>query len=239
LRTALLSSISHDLRTPLASIIGAVSSLLRFGKGFDENTRRDLLQTIHEEADRLNRFVGNLLDMTKLEAGALTPHLRWEDLTDLIGAAIESQKARISGDRFRVQLEPGLPMLAIDFVLMEQVLINLFDNAHKNSDPASPVTIRGSRSGQEVVLSIHDEGVGIERGELTRIFEKFYRVRAKDRKVAGTGLGLAICKGIVEAHGGSIAAASDGPGRGSTFTIRLPVASESPNLVLEESVDVD
>jgi two-component system sensor histidine kinase KdpD len=239
LRTALLSSISHDLRTPLASIIGAVSSLLRFGKGFDENTRRDLLQTIHEEADRLNRFVGNLLDMTKLEAGALTPHLRWEDLTDLIGAAIESQKARISGDRFRVQLEPGLPMLAIDFVLMEQVLINLFDNAHKNSDPASPVTIRGSRSGQEVVLSIHDEGVGIEREELTRIFEKFYRVRAKDRKVAGTGLGLAICKGIVEAHGGSIAAASDGPGRGSTFTIRLPVASESPNLVLEESVDVD
>src|SRR5262249_33985274 len=158
--------------------IGAVSSLLRFGKGFDENTRHDLLQTIHEEADRLNRFVGNLLDMTKLEAGALTPHLRWEDLTDLIGAAIESQKSRIPGDRFKVQIEPDLPMLAIDFVLMEQVLINLFDNAHKNSDPMTLITIGASHSGQEVVLSIRDEGVGIEREELARIFDKFYRVRA-------------------------------------------------------------
>ena len=234
LRTALLSSISHDLRTPLASIIGAVSSLLRFGKGFDENTRRDLLQTIHEEADRLNRFVGNLLDMTKLEAGALIPHLRWEDLTDLIGAAIESQKARISGDRFRVQLEPELPMLAIDFVLMEQVLINLFDNAHKNSEPSSPITVRGLRSGQEVVLSIRDEGGGIEREELTRIFEKFYRVRAKDRKVAGTGLGLAICKGIVEPMAARSAqrAKARGGARPSPFACR-----SGPNcraLVLEE-----
>lgn len=237
LRTALLSSISHDLRTPLASIMGAASSLLRFGKGFDENARHDLMQTIHEEADRLNRFVGNLLDMTKLEAGALAPQLKWEDLSDLIGAAIASQKSRIAGDRFKVELEPGLPMLAIDFVLMEQVLINLIDNAHKNSDPAAPITIRASRLGQEVVLSVRDEGAGIAGAELERIFDKFYRVRDKDRKVAGTGLGLAICKGIVEAHGGTIAAASDGPGQGAAFTIRLPIASEAPALTLEESAD--
>ncbi|MCI0431654.1 MAG: ATP-binding protein [Rhodospirillales bacterium] len=237
LRAALLSSISHDLRTPLASIMGAASSLLRFGKGFDEGTRHDLVQTIHEEADRLNRFVGNLLDMTKLEAGALTPQLKWEDLTDLIGAAIASQRSRIPGDRFKVDLEPGLPMLAIDFVLMEQVLINLIDNAHKNSDPAMPIAIRALRSSQEVELSVRDEGAGIAEAELGRIFEKFYRVGAKDRKVAGTGLGLAICKGIVEAHGGTISAASEGLGCGSVFTIRLPIASEAPTLTPEEAVD--
>ncbi len=237
LRAALLSSISHDLRTPLASIMGAASSLLRFGKGFSETTRQDLTQTIHEEAERLNRFVGNLLDMTKLEAGALTPQLNWEDLTDLVGAAIESQKSRIPGDRFKVELEPGLPMLALDFVLMEQVLINLIDNAHKNSDAASPITISAHRTGQEVVISVRDEGVGIAAQELEQIFEKFYRVRAKDRKVAGTGLGLAICKGMVEAHGGEIWAESEGLERGSTFKIRLPLASEAPVLPVEESAD--
>ena len=239
LRAALLSSISHDLRTPLASIMGAASSLLRFGKGFEESTRQDLTQTIYEEAERLNRFVGNLLDMTKLEAGALAPQLKWEDLTDLIGAAIESQKSRIAGSRFKVELDPELPMLAIDFVLMEQVLINLIDNAHKNSDPLAPIAIRGRRLGQEVLISVADEGIGIAAHELERIFEKFYRVRAKDRKVAGTGLGLAICKGIVEAHGGAISAESDGLGRGATFTIRLPVSSEAPALPAEESLDVE
>jgi two-component system, OmpR family, sensor histidine kinase KdpD len=239
LRGALLSSISHDLRTPLASIMGAASSLVRFGKGFDENTRQDLTQTIHEEADRLNRFVGNLLDMTKLEAGALAPQLKWEDVTDLIGAAIESQKSRIPGDRFKVEVEPGLPMLAVDFVLMEQVLINLIDNAHKNSDSGSIIGIRAQRAAQEVVLAVHDQGVGIAHEELERIFEKFYRVRAKDRKVAGTGLGLAICKGIVEAHGGAISAESEGLGRGSVFKIRLPVAADAPALPLEEPADAD
>jgi two-component system sensor histidine kinase KdpD len=239
LRAALLSSISHDLRTPLASIMGAASSLLRVGKGFEESTRQDLTQTIHEEAERLNRFVGNLLDMTKLEAGALAPQLKWEDLTDLIGAAIESQKSRIPGSRFKVELEADLPMLAIDFVLMEQVLINLIDNAHKNSDPATTIWIRGRRVGQDVLISVSDEGIGIAEHELERIFEKFYRVRAKDRKVAGTGLGLAICKGIVEAHGGAISAASEGLGRGATFTIRLPISSETPVLPLEESLDVE
>ncbi|MDF2764826.1 MAG: sensor histidine kinase KdpD, partial [Rhodospirillales bacterium] len=239
LRAALLSSISHDLRTPLASIMGAASSLLRFGKGFDENTRHDLTQTIHEEAERLNRFVGNLLDMTKLEAGALTPQLKWEDVTDLIGAAIESQKSRISGDRFKVEIEPGLPMLAVDFVLMEQVLINLIDNAHKNSNPGAPIAIRAHRAGQEVVLIVADQGAGIPAEELQRIFDKFYRVRAKDRKVAGTGLGLAICKGIVEAHGGAISAESEGLGRGAAFKIRLPIASEAPALPLEEPADAN
>jgi two-component system sensor histidine kinase KdpD len=237
LRAALLSSISHDLRTPLASIMGAASSLLRFGKGFDENTRHDLTQTIHEEAERLNRFVGNLLDMTKLEAGALAPQLKWEDVTDLVGAAIESQKSRITGDRFKVQIEPGLPMLAIDFVLMEQVLINLIDNAHKNSEPGSPIAIRAGRTGAEVTITVSDEGVGIPAEELERIFDKFYRVRAKDRKVAGTGLGLAICKGIVEAHGGAISAESEGLGRGAAFKVRLPIASDAPVLPLDEQAD--
>ena len=185
----------------------------------------------------MNRFVGNLLDMTKLEAGALAPQLKWEDLTDLVGAAIESQKSRIPGDRFKVQLEPGLPMLALDFVLMEQVLVNLIDNAHKNSDPASPITIGAYCKGQEMVISVRDEGVGIAAQELEPILEKFYRVRAKDRKVAGTGLGLAICKGIVEAHGGEIWAESEGPEHGAVFNIRLPLASEAPVLPVEESAD--
>jgi two-component system sensor histidine kinase KdpD len=129
-------------------------------------------------------------------------------------------------------------MIAFDFVLMEQVLINLIDNAHKNSDPTSLIGIRAHRSGQEVVLAVRDAGVGIAPEELGRIFEKFYRVRAKDRKVAGTGLGLAICKGIVEAHGGAILAESEGLGRGAVFKVRLPIASEAPSLTLEEPADV-
>jgi len=223
LRAALLSSISHDLRTPLASIIGSATSLISFGETYTEEVRKDLLGTILEEAERLNRFVGNLLQMTKLESGAITPKRQWVDLDDLIGTTVERMERRLVGHRIVTEVAPGLPPLYVDFVLMENVLTNLLDNAVKYSPSGSVVTVRSRLEEGDVVVEVEDQGVGIAPEDHAHVFDKFFRVYARDTVVAGTGLGLAICKGIVESHGGSIELESDGPGTGSTFRIRLPV----------------
>ncbi len=223
LRSALLSSISHDLRTPLASIIGSASSLLTYGQDFDQPTRTDLLETIQEEAERLNRFVGNLLDITRLESGKLDLNREWAELEDVIGSALARMKKMLEGHRLAIEVEPGIPLVRLDFVLMEQVLVNLLDNAAKYSPAGATITITARQDAGHVNLVVADEGVGVPAGELERIFDKFYRVRAADRQVAGTGLGLSICRGIVEGHGGTIAACIPPSGKGLMFTIRLPV----------------
>jgi two-component system sensor histidine kinase KdpD len=223
LRNALLSSISHDLRTPLTSIIGAVTSLQTADKGFSADTRRDLLLTIQEEAERLNRFVGNLLDMTRLESGALQMNRAWVEAEDVIGSALARAEKTLKGRRIDVQIEPDLPLLWLDFVLMEQVLINLLDNAAKYSAPETTIRVDARRSGGGVTLDIADEGVGVPPDDLERIFDKFYRVRRGDQQVAGTGLGLSICRGIVDAHGGRISARLQPNKKGTVFTIELPV----------------
>lgn len=234
LRAALLSSISHDLRTPLASIIGSVTSLLSYGRELTEEARHDLLHTIQEEAERLNRFVGNLLDMTKLESGALSLRRDWTDVAEVIGTAVARARPQLRDRPVEIEVEAGLPMLRLDYVLFEQVLFNLLDNAAKYGPPEESVRIAARREGGTIAVSVSDRGPGIPPVDRERVFDKFHRVRSGDRVVAGTGLGLSICRGIVEAHGGTIVAESPlADGRGTAFIIRLPVevAPETPREV--------
>jgi two-component system sensor histidine kinase KdpD len=227
LRAALLSSVSHDLRTPLASIIGSITSLLSYGGAYSEPVRRDLMLTVQEEAERLNRFVGNLLDMTKLESGALEIKRDWVEIGELVGAAVERVRRHLGQRRIKLELADRLPMVRVDFVLFEQVLFNLLDNATKYSPSDSTVRLVAERAGGDVIIEVIDEGPGIPADDLERVFDKFHRVRRGDRQTVGTGLGLSICRGIAEAHGGSITARSPvAGGRGTAMTIRLPVEAQ-------------
>ncbi len=221
LRSALLTSISHDLRTPLASILGAATSLKSYRPVLDEAAQEELIGTIQEEAERLNRFIANLLDMTRLESGAIEPHAEIVDLGDIVGSAL-GRAAKVLGDhKVVVDLSPDLPVLKVDPVLLEQVLFNLLDNAAKYTAPGTEVRVEARREGEMLRLEILDEGEGIPPEDTERIFDKFYRIQAADRKRAGTGLGLAICRGFVEAMGGSIVAGNRRDRRGAVFTVRL------------------
>ena len=226
LRAALLTSISHDLRTPLAAILGAVSSLRSFADKYEAAEREELLATLQDEAERLNRFVSNLLDMTRLESGALELKLDLVDVGEIIGAALQRAGSVLARHRVEIAVAPELPMLRLDAVLFEQVLFNLLDNAAKYSLPDSRIDIRGSRDGELVEIEVADEGPGIPRADRERIFDKFYRVQAQDRRRAGTGLGLAICRGFVEAMGGWIVARNRRDRSGAVLTIRMPVVPE-------------
>jgi two-component system sensor histidine kinase KdpD len=223
LRSALLTSISHDLRTPLASILGSATSLRNFRGSLDEAAQEELAATIQEEAERLNRFIGNLLDMTRLESGAITLNADLVDLAEIVGTALARAGKVLVGHRVAVDLAPDLPMLRLDPVLFEQVLFNLLDNAAKYAPAGSAITVRARRDAQEVRLEVLDEGDGIAPNDLERIFDKFYRVQAADRRRAGTGLGLAICRGFVEAMQGRITAGNRGDRSGAVFTVTLPV----------------
>jgi two-component system, OmpR family, sensor histidine kinase KdpD len=226
LRAALLTSISHDLRTPLASILGAASSLRSFPEKYGAAEREELLTTLHDEAERLNRFVSNLLDMTRLESGAVELKLDLIDVGEIIGAALQRAASVLARHRVEVAVAPELPMLRLDAMLFEQVLFNLLDNAAKYSPPGSRIDIRAGRDGELIEIEIVDEGPGIPPNDLERIFDKFYRVQAQDRRRAGTGLGLAICRGFVEALGGWIAARNRRDRSGAVLTIRMPVVPE-------------
>jgi two-component system sensor histidine kinase KdpD len=221
LQTALLNSISHDLRTPLVSITGALSSLDEDSPLLDSEVQHSLITTAREEADRLNRLVGNLLDMTRLEAGAIHLHCEASDVQDLIGATLEQFGSRLESRPIRVDLPPDFPLVPLDFVLIGQVLFNVIDNALKYSPAASPVDIQVQIVGQSLEIATADRGVGIPPGDLERVFDKFYRVQRPDN-VRGTGLGLSISKGIIEAHRGSIRA-ENRSGGGTIVTIGLPL----------------
>lgn len=222
LRSALLTSISHDLRTPLASILGAASSL-RTLKGLDAADHEELLSTIQDEAERLNRFIANLLDMTRLESGAVEPNMELLDVAEVVGSVLRRADKVLAGHRVETSLAGPLPMLRLDPVLFEQVLFNLLDNAAKYSPPGTVIRIEGRRDGDRVRLRIVDEGNGIPAEDLNRVFDKFYRVRKTDRQRAGTGLGLAICRGFVEAMGGTIEAGNRHDRPGAVFAVALPV----------------
>lgn len=223
LRSALLTSISHDLRTPLASILGSATSLKNYRHTLDDAAQAELAGTIQEEAERLNRFISNLLDMTRLESGAIEPRSDLVDLDDVVGSALRRAGKVLSGHEVEIDLAANLPMLKLDPVLFEQVLFNILDNAAKYSAADTKIRLEARREGGLVSLSVTDEGDGIPPADLERIFDKFYRVQAADKKRAGTGLGLAICRGFVEAMGGTIVAANRKQGRGANFTITLPV----------------
>jgi len=221
LQTALLNSISHDLRTPLVSITGALSSLSNDQVSLDESDRRSLIDTASEEADRLNRLVGNLLDMTRLESGAMRLKPDAADIQDLIGSSLEEVSSRLGSRTMLVDVPDDLPLVSMDFVLIQRVLVNVIDNALKYSPPETQIEIKATMAGAFVEIMVADQGVGIPQEDLTRIFDKFYRVQ-RPNNVNGTGLGLAICKGIVDAHGGFISA-ENRPGGGTAITIALPV----------------
>jgi len=227
LRSALLTSISHDLRTPLASILGSASSLASQGAAFDEDTKKSLLGTIQEEAERLNRFIGNLLDMTRLESGAVEPRTTLAELSDVMGAALQRADKILARHRVELKLDADLPMLSLDMVLFEQTLFNLLDNAAKYSPPGSLIRVTARRVRDVVRLSVLDEGDGIPEADIEHIFDKFYRARGADHGRAGTGLGLAICRGFVEAMHGTITAANRADRRGAVVTISLPVPANA------------
>jgi two-component system sensor histidine kinase KdpD len=227
LRSALLTSISHDLRTPLASILGAATSLASHGAEWDSNLHGALVDTIREESERLNRFIGNLLDMTRLEAGPLEPHLERADVAEVIGAALRRARQILAGHRVKLTIAPDLPMVSLDMVLLEQVLFNLLDNAAKYTPEGSAIDVGAQQVGDVLRIEILDEGEGLPQGDLERIFDKFYRIQRTDRRPAGTGLGLAICRGFVEAMHGAISARNRTDRKGSCFRIDFPLARTS------------
>jgi two-component system, OmpR family, sensor histidine kinase KdpD len=229
LRASLLTSISHDLRTPLASIIGSISSLRSYGPLYDDAAREEMLTNAQDEAERLNRYVANLLDMTQLDAGALKPKREPCELQDLVGAAVRRTQKQLSQHRLKLSIPANLPLLLLDFVLMEQVLVNLLDNAAKYSPPGTQIEITASRHKFSVVITVRDEGPGIPPADQQRVFNKFYRVREDaDHARSGTGLGLAICRGFVEAMGGRIYTRNRSDVSGAEFIIEF-----SPEVVAE------
>jgi two-component system sensor histidine kinase KdpD len=227
LRSAMLTSVSHDLRTPLASILGSATSLKTYRSTLDEAEQTQLIDTIQEEAERLNRFISSLLDMTRLEAGAIQPKSELIDLGDVVGSALRRAGTLLAGHKVKIELQPELPMVALDPVLFEQVLFNLLDNAAKYAPLGTTISLTAEQTNQSIAIRVMDEGDGIPEADLERIFDKFYRARAGDRQRAGTGLGLAICRGFVEAMGGTISAANRQDRKGAVFTIRLPMPAHS------------
>ena len=226
LQSTLLSSLSHDLRTPLASILGAVTSLKSYGDVMPAADRADLLAAAEEETVRLTRFVANLLDMTRVESGVLDLRRDWVDLVGVVASAAARARKAFPSRPLVLALAPDLPLLRGDAALIEQTLFNLFDNADKYSPAGTPTRLEAhpTLAGETVVIAVEDEGRGIATGDLARIFDKFARVDPGDGRAAGTGLGLAIAKGVVEAMGGAVHAESPGSaGRGTRIVIRLPV----------------
>jgi len=223
LRSALLTSISHDLKTPLASVLGAAGALRDLSKSFDDDAKAELLTTIIDESERLNRFIANLLDMTKLESGAVVPNAALHDIGEIVGSALERASKILAKHRVEMEISPDLPMVSVDAVLFEQVLFNLLDNAAKYAPPDTTVRLQSWQEEDSVSLQILDEGDGVPSADLERIFDKFYRSRKGDQVRAGTGLGLAISRGFVEAMGGTITAANRTDRAGAVFTITLPV----------------
>ena len=235
LRSALLNSVSHDLRTPLSTVLGAATTLIEYGKSMEAEVQADLLSSIREEAERLNRYVGNLLDMTRLEGGGLNIRNDWVDVRDALGAAVDRVARRLGQRQVARDFPPMLTMVKADPALLEQALVNILENAIAYSEDGSRIEAAVYEDERNVVISIEDEGKGIPTALLQQVFERFQRLEeSSDRAAgAGTGLGLAIAKGFVEAMGGRIAAASPiHEGRGTRILISLPKEKATPHWLL-------
>jgi two-component system, OmpR family, sensor histidine kinase KdpD len=223
LQLALQRSISHDLRTPLASILGCVTSLRAYRRDFDDAAQDQLLGIIYDETERLSRYITNLLDMTRLEAGAISPRLELVHLDEIIGGALRRAYGILAGRGVVLELANRLPLVRVNPILFEQVLFNLLDNAAKYACPGTEVRIRTWCEACWVHVAVLDESNGICPIDLERIFEKFYRIERSDHGQGGSGLGLAICRGFVEAMGGEIVAGNRSDPTGSIFTITFSV----------------
>ncbi|HEX8795257.1 MAG TPA: sensor histidine kinase KdpD [Polyangiaceae bacterium] len=227
LRNSLLSSVSHDLRTPLAVVTGSTSALLDEHGPKDEKVRRELLQTAHEESLRLNRLVGNLLDMTRLEAGALRVQKEPQPVEEVVGAALGRMEDRLQGREVHTSIPLDMPLVPFDPALIEQVLINLLENATKYTPSGTPIDVSARVHDGEVEIEVADRGPGVDSRDRERVFEKFYR--AREGEGGGVGLGLTICRGIVSAHGGRIWV-DDRAGGGAVFRFTLPLEKKPPSL---------
>jgi two-component system, OmpR family, sensor histidine kinase KdpD len=222
MRASLLSSVSHDLRTPLGAITGAATTLLEDGASLPDKDRRALLESVAEQGFALERLVASLLDMTRVESGALVLRREWIPIDELVGSALARTKARLNPRTVRTQLD-DVPLLHVDPVLFEQVLVNLLDNGAKYTRPESVIEIAAHVSGNAIEMSIVDDGPGLPAG--IDVFEKF--VRGPGTKAGGLGLGLAISKSVVDAHGGTITGTTR-PTGGASFIVRLPVPPTPP-----------
>ncbi len=224
LRSALLSSVSHDLRTPLASIIGSSTSLLEYGDAFSKENQKELLTTIAEEAQRLDRHIQNLLDMTRLGQGSLTLKRDWVDIHDIISSATDRMQNALKDISLDIQISPTVPLLWIHGVLIEQAVVNLLDNAIHFSPVGGSISITSKADNENFIIEVCDQGPGIPAEETEKIFDMFYTVRRGDRSnFQGTGLGLAICRGMVAAHNGTVTANDGYHGHGTCMRISLPL----------------
>lgn len=229
-KSSLLSSVSHELRTPLTAIKTMLFNLREDPAMQPVHVRKEFLKSIDEELDYLNRLVGNLLDMSRIEAGTLKPHREWHLIDELFEGAIRRVGQRLERRALQIELSEDLPPIYVDGVEIQQVLVNLLDNALKFSPEDSPIRIGAATVGELIEVSVTNEGEGIPSNELERIFDRFYRVSSGDAPATpGTGLGLAICKGFVEAHDGRIVARSIA-GRQTTISFRLPLMKTVPTL---------
>ncbi|MDB5076808.1 MAG: histidine kinase [Chloroflexi bacterium] len=229
LKSALLSSVSHDLRTPLAGIKAAASSLLQDDIEWSAEDRNAFIMDINTEADRLSRLVSNLLDLSRIEAGAIRPDKDWEDVGELLERVLSRMRPRLEGHPIEQAIAGDLPMVQLDALQIEQVMTNLLENAAKYSPAGSPIIVSATATQAadgtpEIRIAVRDFGPGIPKAEQEKIFDKFYRVKSATARVSGTGMGLAIVKGLVDAQGGRVTVESS-PGNGSTFIVELPVGS--------------
>jgi two-component system sensor histidine kinase KdpD len=226
MRSSLLSAVSHDLRTPLASITGAATAL-RDDDNLGEATRGELVESIVDQAERLERLVANLLDMTRLESGGVSLRRDWVPLDEIIGSALTRLEAKLGSREITVEIAPDVPLVFVDPVLLEQLFVNLLENADKYTEARSPIEIRARNEGDRVAIDVLDHGPGIPAGAEEKVFEKFFR--GPSVGVPGAGLGLPICKGVVEAHGGTIVARNRSEG-GAAFHIVLPNGGTPPSV---------
>jgi two-component system sensor histidine kinase KdpD len=235
LKDSLLRSVSHDLRTPLGTITGGASSLADPSSPLTPEARRELAQSIWIEAERLNRLVGNLLNMSRLETGTMRVQKEWHPIDEVVGAALNRLERTLRDRPVEIEIPHDLPLVPIDGVLVEQVLVNLIENAAKFTPAGSPIAIRARVQGDAVLVEVADRGPGILAGWEERIFTKFQQSRDADplQERRGVGLGLAICKGFIEAHGGKIHAANR-PGGGAMFVFSLPLGKEPPPMPAAE-----
>ncbi len=234
-KSSLLSSVSHELRTPLATIKAAVTSLRSETVAWDTEARADLMAAVEEETDHLNQLVGNLLNMSRIEAGALKPQRSWNSLAEIVSSAIERTRQQTEKHLLEVDVSSDLPLIPVDYFQIEQVFINLISNSIKYSPEATTIVIHAERAdGDMLQVTVSNQGPHVQAEDLQRIFDKFYRVTAADR-VTGAGLGLSICKGIVEAHGGRIWA--ENLTHGFAFNFTLPLSVEGFPLKAGQEID--
>lgn len=234
MRSSLLSAVSHDLRTPLGAITGAATTLREDMGAMDPRQRTELLDTVCEEAERLERLVRNLLDMTQVDSGMLEVKREWVPLEEIVGSAINRLEAQLTGRTIHTELPADLPLLSVDPVLLEQVFVNLLENARKYTPARSPIDITARATNGAMIIEMADRGPGLPTGSESRIFEKFFRAKGTDRP--GAGLGLAICRGIVEAHGGTIVA-ENRDGGGAAFRITVPRIGVPPSVPQESETE--